>query len=230
MYYGNIKKNDIANGKGVRVTLFVSGCTNHCKNCFQPETWNFDYGKPYTKATEDEVIEALKPGHIAGLTLLGGEPFEPENQRELVKLLRRVRKELPEKNIWSFTGFILDQDLLDGGRKHCEVTDEMLSLLDVLVDGPFKEEEKDLMLLALILHDGLKSGLEKSQYTLIDHPLLMANYIKDNKEKLTLTPGEIDFLANVISSHMGPWTKDYKGNEVLNQLINIKNSFICVII
>lgn len=146
MYYGNIKKNDIANGKGVRVTLFVSGCTNHCKNCFQPETWNFDYGKPYTKETEDEIIDALKPSHIAGLTLLGGEPFEPENQRELVKLLRRVRKELPEKNIWSFTGFILDQDLLDGGRKHCEVTDEMLSLLDVLVDGPFKEEEKDIAL------------------------------------------------------------------------------------
>ena len=146
MYYGNIKKNDIANGKGVRVTLFVSGCTNHCKNCFQPETWNFDYGKPYTKETEDEVIDALKPSHISGLTLLGGEPFEPENQRELVKLLRRVRDELPEKNIWSFTGFVLDQDLLDGGRKHCEVTDEMLSLLDVLVDGPFKEEEKDITL------------------------------------------------------------------------------------
>lgn len=102
--------------------------------------------KPYTKETEDEIIDALKPSHIAGLTLLGGEPFEPENQRELVKLLRRVRKELPEKNIWSFTGFILDQDLLDGGRKHCEVTDEMLSLLDVLVDGPFKEEEKDIAL------------------------------------------------------------------------------------
>ena len=146
MYYGNIKKNDIANGKGVRVTLFVSGCTNHCKNCFQPETWNFDYGKPYTKETEDEVIDALKPSHISGLTLLGGEPFEPENQRELVKLLRRVREELQEKNIWSFTGFVLDQDLLDGGRKHCEVTDEMLSLLDVLVDGPFKEEEKDITL------------------------------------------------------------------------------------
>ena len=129
MYYGNIKKNDIANGKGVRVTLFVSGCTNHCKNCFQPETWNFDYGKPYTKETEDEVIDALKPSHISGLTLLGGEPFEPENQRELVKLLRRVRDELPEKNIWSFTGFVLDQDLLDG-----------------LVDGPFKEEEKDITL------------------------------------------------------------------------------------
>ncbi len=146
MHYGNIKKNDIANGKGVRVTLFVSGCTNHCKNCFQPQTWAFDYGNLYTKETEDEIIEALKPGHISGLTLLGGEPFEPENQRELVKLLRRVRKELPNKNIWSFTGFVLDQDLLDGGRKHCEVTDEMLSLLDVLVDGPFIEEQKDISL------------------------------------------------------------------------------------
>lgn len=146
MHYGNIKKNDIANGKGVRVTLFVSGCTNHCKNCFQPQTWAFDYGNLYTKETEDEIIEALKPGHISGLTLLGGEPFEPENQRELVKLLRRVHKELPEKNIWSFTGFVLDQDLLDGGRKHCEVTDEMLSLLDVLVDGPFVEEQKDISL------------------------------------------------------------------------------------
>ena len=146
MHYGTIKKNDIANGKGVRVTLFVSGCTNCCKNCFQPQTWDFNYGNLYTKEVEDEIIEALKPSHIAGLTLLGGEPFEPENQRELVKLLRRVRKELPTKNIWSFTGFVLDQDLLDGGRKHCEVTDEMLSLLDVLVDGPFIEEQKDISL------------------------------------------------------------------------------------
>lgn len=146
MHYGTIKKNDIANGKGVRVTLFVSGCTNCCKNCFQPQTWDFNYGNLYTKEVEDEIIEALKPSHVAGLTLLGGEPFEPENQRELVKLLRRVRKELPTKNIWSFTGFVLDQDLLDGGRKHCEVTDEMLSLLDVLVDGPFIEEQKDISL------------------------------------------------------------------------------------
>ena len=146
MHYGTIKKNDIANGKGVRVTLFVSGCTNCCKNCFQPQTWDFNYGNLYTKEVEDEIIEALKPSHIAGLTLLGGEPFEPENQSELVKLLRRVRKELPTKNIWSFTGFVLDQDLLDGGRKHCEVTDEMLSLLDVLVDGPFIEEQKDISL------------------------------------------------------------------------------------
>lgn len=146
MYYGNIKKYDIANGQGVRVTLFVSGCTNHCKNCFQPETWDFNYGKPYTKETEQEILEALKPTYIQGLTLLGGEPFEPENQRELVKLLKTVKETYPEKNIWSFTGFILDQDLLDGGRKHCEVTDEMLSYIDILVDGPFIEEQKDISL------------------------------------------------------------------------------------
>lgn len=146
MNYGNIKKYDIADGEGVRVTLFVSGCTNYCKNCFQPETWDFNYGKPYTKETEEEIIEALKPSFIKGLTLLGGEPFEPENQRELVKLLKRVKKELPDKNIWSYTGFILDQDILEGGRKHCEVTDEMLSYIDILVDGPYVEEKKNISL------------------------------------------------------------------------------------
>ena len=146
MYYGNIKKCDIANGVGIRVTLFVSGCTNKCKGCFQPETWDFCYGKLYTQDTENEIIEALKAPGRAGLTLLGGEPFEPENQRELVKLLRRVKTELPDKNIWSFTGFISDRDLLPGGRKHCEVTNEMLSMIDVLVDGPFVEEKKNLSL------------------------------------------------------------------------------------
>lgn len=146
MHYGTIKKYDIANGEGVRVTLFVSGCTNHCKNCFQPETWDFHYGKPYTKETENEIIASLKAPYIHGLTLLGGEPFEPENQRELVHLLRRIKKELPEKTIWSFTGFVYDHDLLEGQRKHCEVTDELLSYLDVLVDGPFIEEQKNIQL------------------------------------------------------------------------------------
>ena len=131
MYYGNIKKCDIANGVGVRVTLFVSGCTNKCKGCFQPETWDFCYGKKYTAETEQEIIDALKLPGRTGLTLLGGEPFEPENQRELVKLLRRVKSELPDKDIWSFTGFISDRDLISGGRKHCEVTDEMLSMIEI---------------------------------------------------------------------------------------------------
>jgi len=147
MYYGTIKKYDIADGEGVRVTLFVSGCTNHCKGCFQPETWDFCYGNPYTEETEQELINALRNENIQGLTLLGGEPFEPENQRELIKLLRRVRAELPEKDIWSYTGFVYEKDLLAGQRKHCEVTDEMLSLLDVLVDGPFVEELKNIRLI-----------------------------------------------------------------------------------
>ena len=146
MNYGTIKEYDIADGPGVRVSLFVSGCRHHCKGCFNEETWNFNYGEPFTDEVKDRILKLLEPVYIQGFSLLGGEPFEPENQRELVKLLRRVRDELPEKNIWSFTGFVLDQDLLDGGRKHCEVTDEMLSLLDVLVDGPFKEEEKDITL------------------------------------------------------------------------------------
>ena len=146
MYYGNIKKNDIANGKGVRVTLFVSGCTNHCKNCFQPETWNFDYGKPYTKETEDQLIQMLTNPNIQGLTLLGGDPFEPSNQRTLITLLRRVKQELPTKDVWAYTGFVYEQDLLEGQRKHTEVTDEMLSYIDVLVDGPFVIDQKDISL------------------------------------------------------------------------------------
>ncbi|MBP3871500.1 MAG: anaerobic ribonucleoside-triphosphate reductase activating protein [Faecalicoccus sp.] len=146
MNYGMIKKFDIADGEGVRVSLFVSGCTNHCFNCFQPETWDFNYGQPYTKDTENEIIEALKPSYIQGLTLLGGDPFEFQNQREVVKLLRRMKAELPDKNVWAYTGFILDQDLLDGGRRHCEVTDEMLSYIDVLVDGPFIDAQKNISL------------------------------------------------------------------------------------
>ena len=144
MYYGNIKKCDIANGPGIRVTLFVSGCTNKCKGCFQPETWDFCYGKQYTQETENEIVEALRAPGRTGLTLLGGEPFEPENQIEIINLLRRVKTELPEKNIWAFTGFIYDRDLVPGGRKHCSVTDEILSMIDVLVDGPFVEEKKNL--------------------------------------------------------------------------------------
>lgn len=146
MYYGNIKKCDIADGEGVRTSLFVSGCTNHCKNCFQPETWNFQYGKPYTKETQEEIIESLQPDYIDGLTLLGGEPMEPENQAVLVKLLREVKAKCPSKNIWCYTGFVYDRDLLPGQRKHTDVTDEILSYLDVLVDGPFQEENRNISL------------------------------------------------------------------------------------
>jgi len=146
MYYGNIKKNDIADGEGVRVTLFVSGCTNACKGCFQPETWDFCYGKPYTAETEQEILDALNHPHIQGLTLLGGEPFEFENQKELVKLLRKVKETFPGKDIWSYTGFVYDRDLVPGGKRWGEVTQEILSYIDVLVDGPFVKEKKNIRL------------------------------------------------------------------------------------
>lgn len=145
MNYGAIKKCDIANGVGVRTVLFVSGCTHHCKGCFQPETWNFDYGEMYTKETEDEIIESLKPDYVDGITLLGGEPFEPENQRELVKLLRRIKKELPQKTVWSFSGYTYEE-LTGDSRAVCEVTNEMLSMLDVLVDGEFVEAKRNISL------------------------------------------------------------------------------------
>lgn len=148
MNYCNIKPRDIADGIGVRVTLFVSGCRNHCKNCFQPETWAFDYGDPFTKEVEDRLLAELSPAFVDGLTLLGGEPGEAENQRGLLPFLRRVRREQPQKTIWCYSGFTWEQ--LTGkepSRCRCEVTDEFLSLLDVLVDGPFVEELHDITLL-----------------------------------------------------------------------------------
>lgn len=144
MHYGEIKNCDIANGEGVRVTLFVSGCTNHCKNCFQPQTWDFDYGKPFTEETEAELFRLLSPRYIRGLTLLGGEPFEPENQRSLLPFLRKLRRELPEKTVWAFTGFTWEELHTEGSHPRCEVTDELLSLIDVLVDGRYVEELKDI--------------------------------------------------------------------------------------
>ena len=146
MHYSTIKDCDIANGIGVRITLFVSGCTNHCKNCFQPQTWDFDFGEPFTEETEEKLLEMLKPDYINGLTLLGGEPMEPQNQRALVPFLKRVREAYPNKNIWCFTGFTYEVLKTDGSHPRCEVTDEMLSLIDVLVDGRYVDELKDLTL------------------------------------------------------------------------------------
>lgn len=147
MYYGEIKNCDIANGEGVRVTLFVSGCTNHCKSCFQPQTWDFCYGQPFTEESEQEILKLLAPSYISGLTLLGGEPFEPENQRDLLPLLQEVRRRYPDKSIWCFTGFRLEDELLrDGSHPRCQATDRLLSCIDVLVDGRFVAAEKDISL------------------------------------------------------------------------------------
>ncbi len=146
MNYAEIKYCDIANGSGVRTSLFVSGCTHHCKGCFNEVAWDFSYGKPFTKEVEDAILSSLAPDYIHGLSLLGGEPMEPVNQRALVPFLRRVKKMYPNKNIWCYTGYTYESDLLLGGRAHCEVTDEMLSYIDVLVDGEFIEAEYDISL------------------------------------------------------------------------------------
>lgn len=146
MNYAGIKYTDIANGLGCRTVLFVSGCRNHCKDCFQPHTWDFKYGKPFDETVQREILDSLKPSYVQGLTLLGGEPFEPENQVELVKFLRKVKAEYPDKDIWAFTGYVYDVDLILGGRKYGAETDAFLSMLDVLVDGPFLTEQRDLTL------------------------------------------------------------------------------------
>lgn len=146
MHYGNIKFNDIANGEGVRTSLFVSGCTHHCKHCFNPETWDFNYGKEFTKEIEDKIIDSLKPSHISGLTLLGGEPMEPSNQKVLLEFVKRIKQIYPQKTIWCYTGYLFDEELLKPSRAHCPWTRELLSYIDVLIDGEFKYELKDITL------------------------------------------------------------------------------------
>ena len=145
MNYGAIKYCDIANGIGIRTVLFVSGCTHRCKGCFQPETWDFAYGQPYTEDTERQILDSLAPSYIHGLTLLGGEPMEPDNQRALLPLLRRVKAEYPTKTVWCYSGYTYEE-LTGVSRARCEVTDEMLSLIDVLVDGEFVLEKKNISL------------------------------------------------------------------------------------
>jgi anaerobic ribonucleoside-triphosphate reductase activating protein len=146
MYYGQIKYNDIANGEGVRTSLFVSGCRLKCKDCFNSATWSFQYGNEFTKEVENQILESLKPGHVSGLTVLGGEPMEEENQAQLLPFLKRVKEVYPNKNIWLYSGYLHDEDLVEGGRKHTEHTDEILNLVDVMVDGPFVSELKDISL------------------------------------------------------------------------------------
>lgn len=146
MNYGEIKHNDVANGPGVRTTLFVSGCTHHCKGCFNAATWDFNYGQPFTDATIEEILRGLSATHVAGLTLLGGEPFEHENQKGLLPLLRKVKATYPNKTVWCFTGYLFDRDILDSMCGKWTETREMLSYIDVLVDGPFVEGLKNLNL------------------------------------------------------------------------------------
>ena len=142
MNYASIKPWDIANGPGVRVSLFVSGCTHHCKDCFNPETWDFDYGEPFDEAVEEHILELVGKPYIRGITYLGGEPFDPRNQPGLLRLTRKLRAAYPDKTVWSFTGYVYGKNL----PQVAGVTQELLALLDVLVDGPFIAEKKNLTL------------------------------------------------------------------------------------
>ena len=146
MNYATIKPVDIANGEGVRVSLFVSGCRHHCKNCFNSEAWNFAYGMPFNDEIIDQIMAYLAPGYITGLTLLGGEPFEPENQEGLLELVKEVRERFPDKTIWCYTGFDLEKELLGKSRAVTAYTKDLLANIDVLVDGRFVEDLKDLTL------------------------------------------------------------------------------------
>lgn len=147
MNYGNIKYIDTADGDGVRVSLFVSGCRNHCKGCFSEVTWDFGYGNPFTEIEENEIIEACKKSYISGLTILGGDPFEQENQLTVYKLIEKFKRECPNKTLWMYTGYVFERDLQAGQRKYVQdITDKILENVDVLVDGPFVESQKNVML------------------------------------------------------------------------------------
>ena len=146
MNFATIKKYDVANGPGVRVSLFVSGCTHRCKGCFNAEAWDFDYGQPYTAKTEEEILSALDHSYIAGLSLLGGEPFDPRNQETVCGLLKKVRARFPQKDVWCYTGYTLDKDLKEGGAAYTPFTKDMLDSIDVIVDGEFVEALKDIKL------------------------------------------------------------------------------------
>ena len=147
MHVGEVMTADVANGEGMRVSVFVSGCRNHCKGCFQPQTWDFNYGREYTPEIEQFIIDELSKSYYDGITILGGDPMEPENQEPVLRLLRRIKKELPDKNVWAYTGYVYDRDLVPGGKRFVDgVTRELLESIDILIDGRFVEKLKNLML------------------------------------------------------------------------------------
>lgn len=146
MYYADIKKYDVANGPGIRISLFVSGCTHHCKGCFNEAAWDFKYGNPYTEIQTNEIIEYMKNDFVSGITILGGEPFEYVNQQGILPLLKKIRDIYPEKSIWVFSGYLFDKDIIDKMLKEYDITKELLSYIDVIVDGKFELDNKNLSL------------------------------------------------------------------------------------
>lgn len=173
MNYADIKQYDVANGLGVRVSLFVSGCTHHCEECFNEEAWDFNYGEPYTQKEIDRIIEYMKPDYVAGLTVLGGEPFEPENQPMVLETIKQVRKAYPEKDIWCFSGYLFDKEIQDVMCKDNEVTRELIQNIDVLVDGEFMKDLKNLKLVFRGSENqrviNVKETLEKGEIVLWQH-------------------------------------------------------------
>ena len=178
MNYALIRENDIANGPGVRTSLFVSGCRHHCKGCFNPETWNFNYGNPFTQAEIDKIIDASRPSFIEGLTLLGGEPFEPENQDSLIELLTQFKAELPNKKIWCYSGFSFEKDLLPKAIQNQESVNKLLELIDVLVDGKFVEELKSP---ALLFRGSSNQNIIDVKASLSQNKMILLNGVWERK-------------------------------------------------
>lgn len=178
MNYALIRENDIANGPGVRTSLFVSGCRHHCRGCFNPETWNFAYGEAFTQNEIDKIIIATSPSYVDGLTLLGGEPFEPENQGALVVLLKQFKEKLPNKNVWCYTGFSFQNDLLPKAQNNQENVKELLELIDVLVDGKFVEELKSS---ALLFRGSSNQNIIDVKESLIQNKLLLLPGVWERK-------------------------------------------------
>lgn len=192
MYYADIKKWDVANGPGVRVSLFVSGCTHRCKGCFNEEAWDFHYGNPFTKETEDEILKELEKSYYHGFTLLGGEPFEHENQKALAPFLKRVREKFPEISIWCYSGYVFDKEILADMLPKWEETKEMLQYIDVLVDGRFVEELKQVNLLfrgsanqRLI---DVKKSMEEGGVVLWEQPEYVHVEVKENPNAVGIAP------------------------------------------
>ena len=170
MNYALIRENDIANGPGVRTSLFVSGCRHHCQGCFNPETWNFNYGKPFTQNEIDQIIKSTEPSFVEGLTLLGGEPLEPENQEALIELLKQFREKLPSKSVWCYSGFSFENDLLPKINNNTEHVKEFLSLVDVLVDGKFVEKLKSS---ALLFRGSSNQNIIDVQKSIIENKMIL---------------------------------------------------------
>lgn len=192
MYYADIKKWDVANGPGVRVSLFVSGCTHRCKGCFNEEAWDFHYGNPFTKETEDEILKELEKSYYHGFTLLGGEPFEHENQKVLAPFLKRVRETFPEISIWCYSGYVFDKEILAEMLPKWEETKEMLQYIDVLVDGRFVEELKQVNLLfrgsanqRLI---DVKNSMKEGRVVLWNQPEYVHVEVKENPNEVGTAP------------------------------------------